>query len=81
MSEELPPAVELTIATAALLRAIGLLAVQFPEKFYSEAWRTLTAEYAQREGGYAARRLRLARHAYDALPGDVKAILQGARAN
>ena len=81
MSEELPPAVELTITTAALLRAIGLLAVQFPEKFYSEAWRARMAEYAQREGGYGARRLRLARHAYDALPGDVKAILKGAKAD
>jgi hypothetical protein len=79
VSEELPPAVELTVTTAALLRAIKLLAVQFPEKFYSEAWRDLTAEYAQREGGYAARRLRLARDAYDALAGDVKA-LQGAKA-
>jgi hypothetical protein len=40
---------------------------------------TPRAEYAQI--GYSARPLRLARHAYDALPGDVKAILQGAKAN
>ena len=58
MSERLPPAVEPTITTAALLRAVGLLAVQFPEKFYSEGRRAFTAECAQREGGYAARRLR-----------------------
>jgi hypothetical protein len=77
VSEELTP-VELTVTTAALLKAIGLLAVQFPEKFHVEAWRALMAEYAQREIGYSARPLRLAQHAYDALPSDVKAILQGA---
>lgn len=55
--------------------------MQFPEKFYSEAWRALTTEYAQREGADAARQLRLARHAYNALHGDAKAILQGAKAN
>jgi hypothetical protein len=37
MSEELPPAVELSVTTAALISAIGLLAVQFPEKFHVEA--------------------------------------------
>ena len=78
MSEELPPIVELTVTTAALLRAIGLLAVHFPEKLHVEAWRALMAEYAQREIGYSARPLRLARLAYDALPNDVTAIiLQG----
>jgi hypothetical protein len=78
MSEELA-SVELTVTTVALLRAIGLLAVQFPEKLHVEAWRAITAEYAQREIGYSARPLRVARHAYDALPGDVKAILQGVK--
>ena len=43
-----------------------------------EAWRAITAECAQREIGYSARPLRIARHVYDALPSDVKAILQGA---
>jgi hypothetical protein len=81
VSEEEPASVDLTVTTADLLKAIGLLAVQFPEKFHAEAWRAITAEYAQREIGYSARPLRLARHAYDALPGDVKAILQGAKAN
>ena len=80
MSEELA-CVELTVTTAALLKVIGLLAVQFPEKFHAEAWRAITAEYAKREIGYSARRLRLAQHVYDALPSDVKAILQGAKAN
>jgi hypothetical protein len=78
VSEELPPAVELTVTTAALLRAIGLLAVQFPEKFHVEAWRAITAECAQREIGYSARPLRITRRVYDAPPSDVKAILQGA---
>jgi hypothetical protein len=55
--------------------------VQFPEKFHAEAWRAITAEYAQREIGYSARPLRLARHASDALPSDVKAILQDAKAS
>ncbi len=40
--------VELTVTTAALLKAIGLLAIHFPEKFHLEAWRALTAESAQR---------------------------------
>ena len=74
---ELTP-VELTVTTPTLLKVIGLLAVEFPEKFHVEAWRAITAEYAQREIGYSARPLRIARHVYDALPSDVKAILQGA---
>jgi hypothetical protein len=78
VSKELPPAVELTVTTAALTSAIGLLAVQFPERFHVEAWRAITAECAQREIGYSARPLRIARHIYDARPSDVKAILQGA---
>ena len=77
MSEELA-SVELTVTTAALVKAIGLLAVQFPEQFHAEAWRAITAEYARRESGYSSGPLRLPRQAYDALPGDVKAILQGA---
>jgi hypothetical protein len=52
--------------------------VEFPETVHAEAWRAITAEYAQREIGYSARPLRIARHVYDALPSDVKAILQGA---
>jgi len=77
VSEE-QASVELTVTTAALVKAIGLLAVQFPEQFHVEAWRAITAEYARREIGYASGPLRLPRHAFDALPGDVKAILQGA---
>ena len=77
VSEELA-SVELTVTTAALVKAIGLLAVQFPEQFHAEAWRAITAEYARRESGYSSGPLRLPRQAYDALPGDVKAILQGA---
>jgi len=72
------PSVELTVTTSALLKAIGLLAVQFPEQFHVEAWRALTGEYARREIGYFSGPLRLAPHAYDALPGDVRAVLQGA---
>jgi len=33
--------VELTVTTATLLKAIGLLAIHFPEKFHLEAWRAL----------------------------------------
>jgi hypothetical protein len=33
--------VELTVTTAALLKAIGLLAIHFPEKFHLEAWQAL----------------------------------------
>ena len=69
--------VELTVTTAALLKAIGLLAIHFPEKFHLEAWRALTAENAQREIGLPARPIMLARQRYDDLPLDVKAALRG----
>ncbi|HWO92967.1 MAG TPA: hypothetical protein VNP53_13480 [Methylomirabilota bacterium] len=69
--------VELTVTTAALLKAIGLLAIHFPEKFHLEAWRALTAECAQREVGQSARPIVLARQRYDDLPLDVKAALRG----
>lgn len=69
--------VELAVTTAALLKAIGLLAIHFPEKFHLEAWRALTAECAQREVGLSARPIVLARQYFDDLPPDVKAALRG----
>lgn len=63
-SDELA-SVELIVTTAALLRAIGLLAIHFPEKFHVEAWRALTAESIQREAGASARPIVLARHRFD----------------
>jgi len=42
--------VELTVTTAALLKAIGLLAIHFPEKFHLEAWRALTSAPSGRPG-------------------------------
>jgi len=59
------------------LKAIGLLAIHFPEKFHLEAWRALTAESAQREIGPACQALMLARQRYDDLPRAVKAALRG----
>jgi len=41
-----PSPVELTIPTAALVRAIGQLAIHFPLISHAEAWRVLTAELA-----------------------------------
>ncbi len=38
--------VELLVTTAALLKAIGLLAIHFPEKFHLEAWQALTRDSA-----------------------------------
>ena len=68
---------ELTVTTPVLLKAIGLLAIHFPEKFHLEAWRALTAEIAQREVGLSARPIVLARQYFDNLPSDVKAALCG----
>jgi len=69
--------VELTVTTATLLKAIGLLAIHFPEKFHLEAWRALTAESAHREIGQSAGPIVLARQSFDDLPSDVKAALRG----
>jgi len=69
--------VELTVTTAALLKAIGLLAIHFPEKFHLEAWRALTAESAQREIGLPTRPIMLAQQRHDDLSPDVKAALRG----
>ena len=69
--------VELTVTTAALLKAIGLLAIHFPEKFHLEAWRALTAECDRREAELPTRPIMLARQCYDDLPLDVKAALRG----
>jgi hypothetical protein len=69
--------VELTVTTPALSKAIGLLAIHFPEKFHLEAWRALTVECAQREVGLSARPIVLARQCFDSLPSDVKAALCG----
>jgi len=59
------------------LKAIGLLAIHFPEKFHLEAWQALTAESAQREVGLPAGPIMLARQCFDDLPPDVKAALRG----
>jgi hypothetical protein len=55
--------------TPALLKAIGLLGTQFPEKFHSDAWRKLTAELANREMGYSIRPIKLARKSYNGSAG------------
>ena len=73
--------VELTVTTATLVKAIGLLAIHFPEKFHVEAWRALTAECAQREIGLPARAIMLARQPFDDLPPEVKAALGGEGTN
>jgi len=69
--------IELAVTTPALLKAIGLLAIHFPEKFHLEAWRALTAESAQREVGLPARPIVLARQRFAELPFDVQAVLRG----
>ncbi len=69
--------VELLVTTAALLKAIGLLAIHFPEKFHLEAWQALTAESAQREVGLPAEPIMFPRHCFDDLLPDVKAALRG----
>ncbi len=74
---ELGPSVELTVTTAALENAVGLLAIHFPEKFHLEAWRALTAECDRREAGLPARPIMLARQRFDDLPPNVKAVLRG----
>ncbi len=69
--------VELSVTTAALENAIGLLAIHFPEKFHLEAWRALTAECDRREAELPARPIMLARQRFDDLPPNVKAVLRG----
>jgi hypothetical protein len=68
--------VELTITTAALLKAIALLAIHFPEKFHLEAWHALTVECNQRQAGHPARPIVLARQRFDELPPDVKVAMR-----
>jgi len=71
------PSVELAVTTSALLKAIGLLAVQFPEQFHVEAWRALTGNTpGERSDTLRAAQARAARLRRS--PGDVKAVLQGA---
>ena len=67
-----PDSVEFTAATPNLLNAIGLLAIQFPEKFHIEAWRALTAEISKREIGLPAGLIILTQRHYDGLPSDVR---------
>ena len=75
--DEPEPTVELTIPTAALVNAIGQLAIHYPSVSHAEAWRTLMAELAQREIRLVpARPIVLARRHYDALPFDVKVVLR-----
>ena len=69
--------VTLTVTTAALETAIGLLAIHFPEKFHLEAWRALTAECDLREAGQPAQPIVLAGQRYTELPSNVKAGLRG----
>jgi hypothetical protein len=69
--------VELIVTTPALMKAIGLLAIHFPEKFHLEAWHAFTAESAQREAGLPAGPIMLARQCFDDLPAAVKAALSG----
>jgi hypothetical protein len=68
--------VELTVTTAALEKAIALLAIHFLEKFHLEAWRALTVECDQRQAGHPARPIVLARPSFDDLPPDVKAAMR-----
>jgi hypothetical protein len=67
--------VELIVTTVALLKAIGLLAIHFPEKFHLEAWQALTAESAQREVGLPAGPIILARQCFEMLPPEVQVAL------
>jgi hypothetical protein len=67
---------ELTVTTAALEKAIALLAIHFPEKFHLEAWHALTVESDQRQVGHPARPIVLARQCFDDLPPDVKAAMR-----
>jgi hypothetical protein len=81
MDEEAQPApVELIVRTAALVKAIGQLAIYYPLVFHAEAWRALMAELAQREIGLGSdQRIVLPRHHYDSLPFDVKVALRGTK--
>jgi hypothetical protein len=72
-----PASVELTVTTVALMKAIGLLAIHFPEKFHVEAWRAMTVESMRRELGRPDRPIVLARQRFDELPSEVKAALRG----
>ena len=67
--------VELIVTTVALLKAIGLLAIHFPEKFHLEAWQALTVENAQREAGLPAGPITLTRQCFHMLPPEVKVAL------
>jgi len=82
MDEEAQPEpnVELTVRTAALVSAIGQLAIHYPLVSHAGAWRALTAELAHREIGYAADRpIVFSRQHYEALPFDVKVALRGTK--
>ncbi len=71
-----PAPIGLIVTTAALEKAIALLAIQFPEKFHLEVWRAMMAECDQRQAGHPARRIVLARQCFDDLPPDVKAAMR-----
>jgi hypothetical protein len=68
--------VELTVTTAALEKAIALLAIHFPEQFHLEAWRALTAECDQRQAGHPAGPIVLTGQRFNDLPTDVKAAMR-----
>jgi len=72
-----PTSVELTVTTAALEQAVGLLAIHFPVFFHLETWRALSGECYRREAGLPARPIMLARQRFDELPPNVKAVLRG----
>jgi hypothetical protein len=72
---ELAP-IGLIVTTAALEKAIALLAIHFPEKFHLEAWHALTVERNQRQAGHPARPIVLVRQRFDDLPSDVKAAMR-----
>src|SRR5437899_10177784 len=72
-----PTSVELTVTTAALEQAVGLLAIHFSVFFHLETWRALSGECYRREAGLPARSIMLARERLDELPPNVKAVLPG----
>ena len=59
------PTVELIVTTADLVRAIGQLAIHFPQRLHVEAWRVMTAELLKRELGVPAKPIVLAQRSYD----------------
>jgi hypothetical protein len=81
MNETQPePIVDLIVPTAALVNAIGQLAIHYPLVFHADAWRTLTAELARREIAHASDQpIVLSRQHYDALPFDVNVALRGTK--